>query len=178
MPPLELILDAADMATRTAMKRDSRWHQEDWEDAHSEALLGVLQAANRTSDAGFGYCFRAGLHRIYRWMRDECGWLNGDRPFQIDEYANTLIVQDKLVAEDTTMSRAMLAYLDRLPPLLAKQQSGKKPIQVGRQIEYLRLTLEGYSRDGIALELGVSVDNVHGIRKRLLPRLRTIAANH
>jgi hypothetical protein len=170
--PIALILDAADHAARTIMGRGSRWWPEDWEDAKAEAVLGILETIRKKPDAGPGYCYRAGVSSICDWLRL---WLKGDRPFQLYEYI------DDLIETDTTLSRAMLANLPALVPMLRQQRQRWGPVlerSLEQEVRFLQLILDGYSIDGAALELGISIRNTYAIRERLLPRLKAICTRN
>jgi DNA-binding CsgD family transcriptional regulator len=166
----EMILDIADKATRSTMRRGSRWWPEDWEDANGSAVLGVIEAI-RSGKTHPGTLFMAARYSIYDWMRNHVG--NRDRHSSLEEW------REELAQADTAISRSILKNIDALVPLLKRQRCHSSRIRehkISEEVQFLRLSAQGYSIDGIAVELGISRRNTYAIRERLLPRLQMIAA--
>jgi DNA-directed RNA polymerase specialized sigma24 family protein len=150
------ILDLADKAARCTLRGNPYWTPEDWEDATQEAAAAIIAL---DADKGEGYAFLVAKSAIYSWLRL---WLRHPR-------GGTLM--DFLDYAHEPAEPATHAYLDALRPALHAQGATK----AAEDMRYLKLRLEGYSTDGIALEMGISRRRVYAIRERTLPRLERVA---
>lgn len=154
------ILDLADKATRCVLgKHPHLWNAEDWQDAKQEAVCGILKA--RT--AYEAVAFTAAKHAICDWLRV---WLRHRSVGSIFEYID-------FTAPDESISEPL--DLEPLRVMLTEVRTGKIDHEkIDQEIQFLALLRQGYSIEGIGIELGVSRRNAYAIRERLLPRLRMI----
>lgn len=136
----------------------SYWMREDFEDAVQEAALAIVAFGDTPHD---GKLVVVGKHAIYQWLRR---WLRHPKTVPI--------LEDFDMVEDADPSGpSALDYLDALAPLLVAQRAEKPD----RDIAYLRLTLSGATRRGIAQELGMKQVHIGNLRAKLLQRLERIA---
>lgn len=135
----------------------SYWMREDFEDAVQEAALAIVAFGDTPHD---GKLVVVGKHAIYQWLRR---WLRHPRTVPI--------LEDFDVVEEVPELPPALDYLDALAPMLVAQRAEKPD----RDILYLRLTLSGISRAGIAQELGMKQVHIGSLRAKLLTRLERIA---
>lgn len=154
------ILDLADKAARCVLRGRPCWAAQDWQDATQEAARAIWERVQERPDLHEGHLFLAAKSAIYDWLRV---WLRHPRGGTLIDYLG--YAQGENVRPATC--------LRELAPLLRRQRSRK----VSEDLRYLGLRMAGYSTDGIAQELGISVRNVYAIRERLLPRLERIARN-
>jgi hypothetical protein len=136
------------------------WMREDFEDAVQEAALAIVAFGDTPHD---GKLVVVGKHAIYQWLRR---WLRHPKSVPILEDFD--MVEEVDPAEPQSFD-----YLDALAPLLAAQRAEKPE----RDIAYLRLTLSGISRAGIAQELGIRQTFIGNLRAKLIQRLERIAAH-
>ncbi len=156
-PPVDpsYILDLSDKAARTVLRGRPCWTAQDWEDAKQEAARAILEMKGEHRE---GVLFLQAKHAIIDWLRV---WLRHPRGGTILDYLD--------YAEDAERVRAI--SIEPLRLLLRTQGAAK----ADEDMRYLALRLQGYSTDGIALEMGLSRRNVYAIRERLLPRLERLA---
>ena len=154
-------LDLADKAARCVLgRRPYLWSAEDWQDANHEAVCGILEAHT----ANEAIAFTAAKHAIYDWLHL---WLRHRSAGSIFEYID-------FTAPDESISEPL--DLEPLRAMLADVRTRKaNPDKIDQEIRFLALLRQGYSIEGIGVELGISRRNVYAIRERLLPRLRMIA---
>ncbi len=155
----EDILNLANMATYSVLRRASWWTTEDRADMRQEAALAIWQLP---ADAHDGTCFVAAKYAIYAWMRR---WSRHPPCMPLLEDFDVAI-------DDTLDTPRALDYLDVLEAFL-REQRAEKP---ARDVEYLRLLLSGATRAGIAQEMGIPQSYVATMRLRLIARLERIAA--
>jgi len=148
------ILDLSDRAARCVLGR-GHWTRQDWEDAKQEAAAAIWAEGDRHE----GILFIAAKHAIIDWLRR---WLRSPRGCEYLDYIDHARPPD--AAPD-------ISHLASLAPWLEQQRAMK----VNEDIRYLELIVQGYSTDGIALEMGLTRRRVYAIRERLLPRLERIA---
>lgn len=152
---INAILDLADRAARCVLGR-GHWTRQDWEDAKQEAAAAIWSGGTNRHE---GILFLTAKNAIIDWLRR---WLRSPRGCEYLDYI-----------DHTRAAHAVpdTAYLAALAPWLEQQRAMK----VQEDIRYLELRMQGYSTDGIALEMGLTPRRVYAVRERLLPRLERIA---
>lgn len=162
------VLDLADKAARCVLRGNPVWTSEDWEDARQGAAIGIIEAMGREKDTGEGYLLNAAKHQIYEWMRS---WLRHKRSGTLFDYVDYIADDSGHIMIDRDRIAGLMPMLERARIKVRADTHSK----VQTEIQFLILLMEGYSIDGIALELGMSVRNTYAVRERLLPYLKDIA---
>jgi hypothetical protein len=170
------ILSLADKAARTVLGPGAHyyWQPEDWEDAKQAAATGILgaiarYAENETEGLHEGWYFNAARHAIYDWwnmMRPRISF------FPLLEYAHRARESDgpEPPPIDIDKLRSLVPFLARVRMKILPSTGSK----IQEDIQYLWLRLQGYSMDGVGVEMNLSRRNTYAIRERLMPRLEMI----
>jgi DNA-directed RNA polymerase specialized sigma24 family protein len=163
----------ADCAVNKAMMRSKHlWRPEDREDARQEAIVAVLKVSRRRTDIENGYLFRTALLQVYMWMRK---LIRRNRTVMLTARL------DEWLATDSSYSSAierLLISVGGLKQLLREQRSHVTKLTeraVEREIEYLRLLLQGYTYEEIAFRMAVTRKATWMMHDCLVDRLERIA---
>lgn len=167
----EYILDIARHAQTKVMRYGRCWRDEDFEDARQEAIVAILQASGRSDNRG--YLYGAAVLAIYYWMRrtiqDRQRWpkVAGNKLDLFPNHSQALAVDQ------------LLAGVGGLKHLLREQQGTITRLterNIDREIEYLRLLLQGYTYEEIAFRMAVTRKATWMLHDRLVERLERIVA--
>jgi DNA-directed RNA polymerase specialized sigma24 family protein len=165
------IADLSDKARRCVLPRYGLWQKADWDDAGQEAALGICIALRLYPGKGPAYYFTAAKTAIYEWLRSRSRIVRSRsrivavRLLEWNQYHDHESKSRQISEEVTT----------ELGQKLREAYLKPDPESILQQVRYLCMVSEGYSMDGIALELGLSRRNAYAMREKLLPRLEMLA---
>lgn len=159
----------ARQATRAAWRRlgQPRWSSEDWEDGQQEARLAVWQYRDRDERNQFLRARSAVLNYYTRQIAAHNPL--STMPLRVESVGAT--IEDNTAA----LPGQVVARLVNLFLAARSQRRGRAVQAAVRDVRIVDLLVQGYNNDGVALELGMSVDHVKRARAFIKTTLRTEA---
>ena len=165
-----------------------------YDDAIQEAIVGFIRCQDKAPSVGYAFttATRQAMQFIFSFLREDKSHQVGKYEFpDVTELSDGILAvnggvrlspEDAMIAKEESSSRD--GMLDDAADVILeimkdsrKQKRGRAVVAAVRDTNILLLSLQGYSNDGIALEMGMSNSEVKDYLSKARTRIKNYLAS-